>query len=58
MHDERLLSGYVLRVAVRRHRWHITLIYVRSGEVKTFDSFEALRAYLEHASTCLSHPKC
>jgi hypothetical protein len=50
MPRERLLSGFVLRVTIKRHRWHITLYNLKTGEVKTFDSFTALSAYLESAS--------
>ena len=47
---ETLLSGYVLRVAVKRHRWHITLHNLKTGEIMVFGSFDALERYLERAA--------
>jgi len=58
MREETLLSGYILRVAVKRNRWHLTLHNLKTGSVKTFSSFEALRAFLEHASTHPTGPPC
>lgn len=51
MRGDVLLSGHVLRIAVRRHRWHITLHDLRTGRVRTFRSFAALNAYLERVSS-------
>ena len=39
MRDERLVAGYLIRIAVRRNRWRITLHDPTSGEVERFDSF-------------------
>ncbi|MCA9840065.1 MAG: hypothetical protein KC422_24355 [Trueperaceae bacterium] len=50
MRWETLVSGYVLRVAVKRHRWHIHLHNLRTAEVKVFTSFAALSQYLEQSS--------
>lgn len=56
MCKETLLSGYILRVSVKRHHWHITLHNLKTGEVKTFSSFEALHIYLEQVSIRLAQP--
>lgn len=50
MRRKTLLSGYILRVAVERNRWPISLFTPTPGEVVTFDSFEALGAYFEQMS--------
>jgi hypothetical protein len=56
MTGETLLSGYILRVAVKRNRWHLSLHNLKTGEVKTFDSFEALSEHLALVSSRLPPP--
>jgi len=51
MREEMLIHGYVLRIAVVRHRWRISLFNPLGGEVRTFDSFLTLSAFLERSST-------
>ena len=51
MREEMLIHGYVLRIAVVRHRWRISLFDPVGGEVRTFDSFLALSVFLERSST-------
>lgn len=52
MGTEKLLGGYILRVAVRHNRWRISLHDVATHQVKVFGSFKALSEYLEaHCST-------
>jgi hypothetical protein len=47
MSPERLLGGYVLRIAVHRRRWRLSLQDVKTGEQHVFTSFEALCEHLE-----------
>ena len=47
MREERLLSGYVLRVSQLRQSWRITLQNLHTGQQQHFDSFKALQEYLE-----------
>lgn len=49
---ERLVRGYVLRVAIRRHHWRLMLHDVKTGERLVFTSFAAL---LEHLEIAASH---
>jgi hypothetical protein len=49
---ERLVRGYVLRVAIRRQHWRLTLHDVKTGERLVFTNFAAL---LEHLETTASH---
>jgi hypothetical protein len=58
MRIETLLTGYVLRVAVYRNCWQITLLQVGTGELKTFASFEQLAAYLERHALQSGQPHC
>ena len=51
MDQERLLSGYVLRVSIRLSRWKLSLLNVETGQVWLFSSFEDLKQHLEAAST-------
>ena len=44
---EHLLSSYVVRVAVRRGRWRISLQDVRTGKISHFESFALLLGHLE-----------
>ena len=48
---ERLVRGYVLRVATRRQHWRLTLHDVKTGERLVFTSFSALLEHLEMASS-------
>ena len=57
MDHERLLSGYVLRVSIRRNRWSLVLLNVETGEVEQFSSFESLKEHLEaRANDSLGQP--
>lgn len=56
MHDDRLVAGCLVRVAIRRNRWHITLHDPTTGEVESFASFEALGARLEQLSSERARP--
>lgn len=56
MRGETLLAGFILRVAVKRNRWHITLHNLKTGEVRPFSSFAALITYLEQTSSKLTQP--
>jgi hypothetical protein len=47
---ERLLDGYVLRIAIRRQHWRLTLHDVKTGERLVFTNFAALLEHLELAS--------
>lgn len=47
MHEPRLVSGYVIRVWVRDHRWRILLLDLASGGSLEFDDFTALAERLE-----------
>ena len=49
---ERLVRGYVLRVAIRRQHWRLTLHDVKTGQRLVFGSFAAL---LEHLELAASH---
>jgi len=51
MREEMLIHGYVLRIAVVRHRWRISPFHPVGGEVRTFASFLALSVFLERSST-------
>lgn len=47
MRGSRLLSGYVLKVAVQDNRWRITLLDLHENSSSTFGDFEALAVHLE-----------
>jgi hypothetical protein len=47
---ERLVDGYVLRIAIRRQHWRLTLHDVKTGERLVFTNFAALLKHLELAS--------
>lgn len=57
MREKMLIHGYVLRIAVVRHRWRITLFDPHGGKVRAFDSFLALSEFLERSSTAPSTPR-
>jgi hypothetical protein len=44
---ERLVGGYVLRIAIRRQHWRLTLHDVKTGERLVFTNFAALVQHLE-----------
>lgn len=48
---ERLVRGYVLRVAIRRQHWRLMLHDVKTGERLVFTSFAALLEHLELAAS-------
>lgn len=50
MDNEKLIAGYILRVAVRRNRWRISLHDIGTQQVKVFSTFKALGEYLEKIS--------
>ncbi|HZW99600.1 MAG TPA: hypothetical protein VFF10_06015 [Trueperaceae bacterium] len=47
MRGRQLLTGYVVRVAVKSNRWEITLIDLDRNETSTFDDFASLADHLE-----------
>jgi hypothetical protein len=51
MNAEKLIAGYILRIAVQRNRWRISLHDIATHEVQVFASFKALGEYLELVST-------
>ncbi len=53
---EYLLSSYVVRVAVRRGRWRISLQDVRTGKIRHFDSFALLLKHFESLEPQLHVP--
>jgi hypothetical protein len=48
---ERLVRGYVLRVAIRRQHWRLTLHDIKTGERLVFTNFAALLEHLEAVSS-------
>lgn len=56
MPAERVMNGYLLRVSVRRHRLHLTLHDLRTGQHLTFRSFDLLLEHLERVAAQNSEP--
>jgi hypothetical protein len=52
---ERLVRGYVLRVAIRRQHWRLTLHDIKTGERLVFTDFAALIEHLEAVSAQTSN---
>lgn len=56
MSTERLVTSYLLRVAIQDHRWRLTLHDLRSGKTLTFAGFAELLEHLDAAAKTAQTP--